>query len=133
MAATLPAGHTTCRDWAVITMQRGRRTRRRSFHARRRDIYEVKTIRVPEGFPTGGGDSSNGNGPNAARQPGQRDVAFLADFSAVGDPEQDLPHRGTKSIDKEHFHASQEIVSLQFSNDALSPDPDGLSANPQSA
>jgi hypothetical protein len=46
---------------------------------------ETKTIKVPEGFLTGGGNITNGKGPNAERISWGGDVGFLADFSIVGE------------------------------------------------
>ena len=73
VAADAPGGTYTCEDWALID------------GAAMVDdagavIYETKTIKVPEGFLTGGGQI--GKSKNAQNFGGN--VGFLADFSVVG-------------------------------------------------
>ena len=47
-------------------------------------ITEAKTIKVPEGFLTGGGQINNGKGKTAEKITFAGNVGFLADFSLVG-------------------------------------------------
>jgi hypothetical protein len=131
VAADAPGGTYTCRDWAVITDAAGNETNLGDDPSTPADetIYEVKTIRVPEGFLTGGGHISNGNGPNAARISWGGNVGFLADFSAVGEWNTIFHNVNQDALDKAHFHA-KEIVSLQFSNDGgPGPNPPPANAN----
>lgn len=114
VAATAPGGTYTCRDWALIDgvpmVDEGGAI-----------IYETKTIKVPEGFLTGGGQT--GKGQKALNFGGN--VGFLADFSVVGQwqfRDGDL---------KLNMH-SLSIDTLQFSNDA-GPDPDPPPANAEVA
>jgi len=126
-----PGGTYTCRDWAVVVDSLGNATRLGDDPSTLADetIYEVKTVRVPEGFLTGGGHISNGNGPNAERISWGGNVGFLADFSIVGNWNVVLHDVGGTSLDKAHFKADA-FTSLQFSHDGgLGPAPPPANAN----
>jgi hypothetical protein len=131
VAANAPGGTYDCRDWAEIVTPDGTATNLGDNPATPADetIYEVKTIKVPEGFLTGGGHISNGNGPNAERISWGGNAGFLADFSLVGEWNTNFHNVVGTSLDGAHFHA-HEIVSLQFSKDAgPGPNPPPANAN----
>ena len=131
VASDAPGGTYDCRDWAELVTPDGTATRLGDDPTTPADetIYEMKTIKVPEGFLTGGGHISNGNGPNAERISWGGNVGFLADFSLVGEWNTNFHNVGGTSLDGAHFHA-HEIVSLQFSKDAgAGPNPPPANAN----
>ena len=131
VSASAPGGTYTCRDWAVIVTPDGTATNLGDNPATAADetIYERKTIRVPEGFLTGGGHIANGNGPNAERINWDGNVGFLADFGLVGEWNTTFHDVDGTTLDKAHFHA-HEIVSLQFSDDGgPGPSPPPANAN----
>jgi hypothetical protein len=91
---------------------------------------EHKTITVPEGFLTGGGQINDG-----AKGKGQKkisfggNVGFLADGSLIGHWNTILHNVGTNSLDNAKFH-STSITSLQFANDGgAGPNPPPANAN----
>jgi hypothetical protein len=110
VAADAPGGTYTCSDWALID------------GAPMVDdagdiIYETKTVKVPEGFLTGGGQIGKGSrGDNTGGN-----VGYLADFSIVGQ------WQFRDGANKRNMH-TLSIDTLQFSNDA-GPDPDPPAAN----
>jgi len=77
---------------------------------------EHKTIKVPEGFLTGGGQIDNGKGRNALSISFGGNVGFLADFSLVGQWQTNLHNVSVDSLDKARFH-STSITALQFFHD----------------
>lgn len=77
VASDAPGGTYTCRDVARIN---GELLTDAEGHV----LSEVKTIKVPEGFLTGGGQIVDGGGKNADRVSFGGNVGFLADFSLVG-------------------------------------------------
>jgi hypothetical protein len=96
VAADAPGGTYTCRDYAKINGQP-------MVDAAGAVIYESKTIKVPEGFLTGGGQIlKDGGGVSFGGN-----VGYLADFSIVGQWHVNDP--ATKLI----MH-STSIDSLQF-------------------
>jgi hypothetical protein len=122
VAGNAPGGTYTCRDWATLNGETMK-------DATGAVIYEQKTIRVPEGFLTGGGNIANGNGPNAERISWGGNVGFLADFSLVGEWNTNFHNVAGTALDGAHFHA-HEITSLQFSNDGgAGPNPPPANAN----
>lgn len=109
-----PGGTYVCHDWALIDGEE-------MLDETGALIVETKTIRVPEGYLTGGGQI--GKGKKAQNFGGN--VGYLADFSVVGQwnfRDGDL---------KLNMH-SLSIDTLQFSNDA-GPDPDPPAANAEVA
>jgi hypothetical protein len=131
VSANAPGGTYTCRDWAVIKTPDGTETKLGDDPTTPADetIYEVKTIEVPEGFLTGGGNISNGNGPNAERISWGGNVGFLADFGIVGEWNTNFHNVDGTSLDGAHFHA-HEITSLQFVDDGgPGPSPPQANAN----
>ncbi|MEN8238344.1 MAG: hypothetical protein ABFR53_03975 [Actinomycetota bacterium] len=114
VAATAPGGTYHCADWALID---GTPMADEAGVV----IREVKTIQVPEGFLTGGGQI--GKGKSALSFGGN--VGYLADagFTVVG--EWQFHDHDLKLI----MH-SLEIQALQFSNDTdPAPDPPPANAN----
>jgi hypothetical protein len=112
VAANAPGGTYMCKDWALIDgapMVDGAGA----------IIYETKTVKVPEGFLTGGGQIGKGSrGENLGGN-----VGFLADFSVVG---QWQFRDGARKL---NMH-SLSIDTLQFSNDiGPAPDPPPANAN----
>jgi hypothetical protein len=112
VAADAPGGTYTCVDWALIDGDP-------MVDDAGAIIYETKTIHVPEGFLTGGGQVGKGKTALA----GGGNVGFLADFSVVG--QWQFRDQGLKL----NMH-SLTIDTLQFSNDAgAEPDPPAANAN----
>ncbi|MBA4180359.1 MAG: hypothetical protein C0506_07215 [Anaerolinea sp.] len=108
VAANAPGGTYTCRDVArvngvLLTDANGR------------VISEVKTIRVPEGFLTGGGFIDTGNGKNAERISWGGNVGYLADFSLVGNWNVQFQNVVGTTYDGAHFKSTSFTV-LQFGN-----------------
>ncbi|HEU0246319.1 MAG TPA: hypothetical protein VFR38_04465 [Gaiellaceae bacterium] len=131
VSASAPGGTYTCRDWAVVVTADGTATNLGDNPATPEDetIYERKTIRVPEGFLTAGGQINNGNGPNAERISWGGNVGFLADFSAVGQWNTNFHDVDGTTLDGAHFHAP-DFSSLQFVNDGgAGPSPPPANAN----
>ncbi len=106
VASDAPGGTYTCRDVARIN---GELLRDADGHV----ISEVKTIKVPEGFITGGGQINNGSGKNAAKISFGGNVGFLADFSLVGQWQTNFHNVKGTALDGGMFH-STAITSLQF-------------------
>ena len=108
VAANAPGGTYTCIDWATINGV--------NFNdAAGNLIVETKTIRVPEGFLTGGGHIDNGNGPKAERISWGGNVGYLADFSIVGNWNVQFHNVLGTALDKGHFKSDSFSV-LQFGN-----------------
>jgi hypothetical protein len=107
-------GTYTCKDWALIDGSP-------MLDASGAIIYETKTIKVPEGFLTGGGQT--GKGQKALSFGGN--VGFLADFSVVGQ------WQFRDGALKLNMH-SLSIDTLQFSTDS-GPDPDPPAADAEVA
>ncbi|MDF1596645.1 MAG: hypothetical protein P1T08_11240 [Acidimicrobiia bacterium] len=85
-----------------------------------RPLIETKTIKVPEGFLTGGGHIGKGN--NGMNFGGN--VGFLADFTVVGQWQ-----FNDRAVNDLKMH-STSIEYLQFSNDGLEgPEPPDANAN----
>jgi hypothetical protein len=114
VSADAPGGTYTCEDWALIDGSP-------MVDERGAIIYETKTVKVPEGFLTGGGQTDKGK--KALNFGGN--VGFLADFSVVG--QWQFRDGGQKLM----MH-SLSIDTLQFSNDA-GPDPYPPPANAEVA
>ncbi|MBI5947080.1 MAG: hypothetical protein HY875_02960 [Chloroflexi bacterium] len=108
VAADAPGGTYVCRDIArvngeILTDASGQ------------VISEVKTIRVPEGFLTGGGQIDNGNGKNSDLISWGGNVGYLADFSIVGNWNVLFHNVKGTAYDKGHFKSDSFSV-LQFGN-----------------
>ncbi len=131
VSSSAPGGTYTCRDWAVVVTPDGTPTKLGDDPRTPADetIYEMKTIRIPEGFLTGGGHISTGNGRNEKRVSWGGNVGFLADFTLVGEWNTNFHDVGVDTLDKAHFHA-HEITSLQFVDDGgPGPSPPPANAN----
>lgn len=100
VAADAPGGTYICTDYVLIDGER------------LDGVVETKTIKVPEGFLTGGGQI--GKGPRGWNFGGN--VGYLADFSIVGQ----WQFQGTAGSDAVKLH-STSFTSLQFSNNILPP------------
>jgi hypothetical protein len=112
--ADAPGGTYTCKDWALIDGSP-------MTDASGAIIYETKTIYVPEGYLTGGGQIGRGSrGDNFGGN-----VGYLADFSIVGQ----WQFQGTDGGDTVRMH-STSFDTLQFSNNDLGePYPPDANAN----
>ena len=131
VSASAPGGTYTCRDWAVVVAPDGTATNLGDNPTTPADetIYERKTIRVPEGFLTAGGQINNGNGPNAERISWGGNVGFLADFGIVGQWNTNFHNVDGTALDGAHFHAP-DFSSLQFADDGgAGPSPPPANAN----
>ncbi len=106
VAADAPGGTYTCRDVARIN---GELLRDAEGHV----ISEVKTIKVPEGFLTGGGQIVDGSGKNADRVSFGGNVGFLADFTLVGNWNVNLQNVAGTANDGGHFKG-KDPTYLQF-------------------
>jgi hypothetical protein len=107
VAADAPGGTYTCRDVAringeLLTDDAGQ------------VISEVKTIRVPEGFLTGGGQINNGKGKAAEKVSFGGNIGFLADFSLVGHWNVVFHNVDGTANDGGHFKGT-DPTTLQFS------------------
>ena len=121
VAGNAPGGTYTCRDVARLNGEIMR-------DANGQVIYELKTIRVPEGFLTGGGFIDNGK-KDAARISWGGNVGFLADSSLVGEWNTIFHNVAGTALDGAHFHA-HDFSSLQFLNDGgAGPNPPPANAN----
>lgn len=93
---------------------------------------EIKVVRVPEGFLTGGGQIVNGKGKTSSEQISfGGNVGFLEDGSLVGHWETNFQnvHDVKLTGSTSNFH-STEIVALQFANDGgAGPNPPPANAN----
>jgi hypothetical protein len=131
LSSSAPGGTYTCRDWAVVVTPDGTATKLGDDPRTPEDetIYEVKTIRVPEGFLTGGGQIDTGKGQGVKRISWGGNVGFLADASLTGEWNTNFHNVGVDSLDGSHFHA-HDITSLQFTNDGgPGPSPPPANAN----
>ena len=115
VADDAPGGTYTCSDWAVIVLPDGTETNMGDDPIDRADetIYEVKTIKVPEGRLTSGGTLKSGS----KRISWGGNAAFTADFEIVGEWNTNFHDVAGSALDGSHFHA-HEITSLQFSQDS---------------
>jgi len=109
VAADAPGGTYTCRDVArvngeLLTDESGTL------------LYELKTIKVPEGFLTGGGQIVDGIGKSPAKISFAGNVGFLADFSLVGQYEVNFHNVKGTVLDRGKFH-STAITSLPVRSD----------------
>jgi hypothetical protein len=106
VAANAPGGTYTCRDVARINGE-----------LLRDDgglvISEVKTIKVPEGFLTGGGQINNGKGKTTEKISFAGNVGFLADFSLVGNWNVVFHNVAGTANDGGHFKGT-DPTALQF-------------------
>jgi len=92
-------------------------------------VSEVKTIRVPEGFLTGGGQIITTKGKNGLKISSSGNVGFLADFSLVGHWNVVFHNVGVDAFDGGHF-SSTAITFLQFHDDGgAGPNPPPANAN----
>ena len=107
VAANAPGGTYTCRDRAQINGE----DLKDDVGA---VIYEVKTIKVPEGFLTGGGQINNGKGKTPEKISFGGNVGFLADFSLVGNWNVVLHNVADTANDGGHFKGT-DPTALQFS------------------
>jgi hypothetical protein len=107
VAANAPGGTYTCRDRAQINGE----DLKDDVGA---VIYEVKTIKVPEGFLTGGGQINNGKGKTPEKISFGGNVGFLADFSLVGNWNVVLHNVFGTANDGGHFKGTDPTM-LQFS------------------
>lgn len=131
VSASAPGGTYACKDWALVVNADGSVSKFGDDPATPADetIYELKTIRVPEGFLTGGGQLKNGNGNTAAFLSWGGNVGYLADFTIVGEWETNFHNVAGTALDGAKFHA-HDFVTLQFTNDAGSgPNPPPANAN----
>lgn len=123
VASTAPGGTYVCRDVARIDGEL------LIDPTTEQVAFELKTISVPEGFLTGGGQITTGNGKNALKVGQSGNVGFLEDFSLVGNWNVQLHNVGGTELDGGHFH-STEITSLQFHQDGgAGPNPPPANAN----
>lgn len=106
VASDAPGGTYTCRDHAHVN---GQDLTDDSGNV----LYETKTIRVPEGFLTGGGQIVQGSGRNAERVSFGGNVGFLADFSLVGNWNVNLLDVDGTANDGGHFKG-KDPTYLQF-------------------
>lgn len=91
--------------------------------------YELKTIKVPEGFLTGGGEIITTRKKEGLKIGQSGNVGFLADFTLVGNWNVLLHNVSGTALDKGHFH-SKEITFLQFHKDGgAGPNPPPANAN----
>lgn len=79
-------------------------------------VQELKYIRVPEGFLTGGGQITNGRGRNVERISFGGNVGFLVDGSFVGQWQTNFHNLIGTPLTGVQFHSTQ-ITGLQFLND----------------
>ena len=92
-------------------------------------VQELKWIKVPEGFLTGGGQITNGRGRNVERVSFGGNVGYLADFSLVGQWQTNFHNVFGTPLTGVQFH-STEILSLQFLDDGgAGPNPPPANAN----
>ncbi len=106
VAADAPGGTYTCSDWALINGEP-------LADDAGAVIYESKTIKVPEGFLTGGGQINNGKGKTAEKITFSGNVGFLADFSLVGHWNVVLHNVAGTANDGGHF-SGDTPTALQF-------------------
>ncbi len=106
VAADAPGGTYTCRDVARIN---GELLKDDAGQV----ISEVKTIKVPEGFLTGGGQINNGKGKTPAKISFGGNVGFLADFSLVGHWNVVFHNVAGTANDGGHFNGN-DPTALQF-------------------
>jgi len=122
VAPETPGGIYECKDWVLIDGEP-------MVDESGAVIYEEKTIRVPEGFLTGGGQIVDGKGKNALKVTYAGNVGFMADFSLAGEWNVNLQNVDVDDLDKAHFKSTQ-ITTLQFYADDLGgPEPPPASAN----
>ncbi len=123
VAANAPGGTYICRDVARIDGEL-------LIDPATGDVaYETKTIRVPEGFLTGGGQILTTKGKQGLQIGQSGNVGFLADFSLIGNWNVQLHNVGPAALDGAHFK-STEITFLQFHKDAgAGPNPPPANAN----
>jgi hypothetical protein len=106
VAADAPGGTYTCRDVARINGEL-------LMDDAGQVISEVKTIKVPEGFLTGGGQINNGKGKTTAKINFAGNVGFLADFSLVGNWNVVFHNVAGTANDGGHFKGT-DPTALQF-------------------
>lgn len=108
VAADAVGGEYTAKDWVLIN---GEPLRDPDGEI----IYEYKTIRVPEGFVTGGGqitkDIGSGKKKEQYRISFAGNVGYMADFSVVGQYQMNFHNVSVDELDGASFH-STEIVSF---------------------
>jgi hypothetical protein len=123
VAANATGGTYTARDWALIDGLP-------MTDAAGNIIYETKTIRVPEGFLTGGGQIKTGKRPDDGYNISfAGNVGFLVNFSLVGQWQTNFLNVSVDSLDGAMFH-STNITSLQFANDGgAGPNPPPANSN----
>ena len=120
VAADAPGGTYVCRDVARVN---GELLRNDAGEL----IYETKTIKVPEGFLTGGGQINNAKGKNALKISFGGNAGYLADFSLVGHWNTILHNVSVDAYDGAHFNG-QTLLALQFAQ-VCGPGPYPPSAN----
>ncbi len=124
VAADAPGGIYTALDWALIGGEP-------MVDESGAIIYETKTIRVPEGFLTGGGQINTGTGTKKTdnKVSFAGNLGYMADFSMVGNFQMNFHNVSVNSLDGAQFH-STDIVQLQFFNDGGDgPNPPPANAN----
>ena len=130
VAADAPGGVYVCRDYVLIDGEP-------MVNEAGAVIYELKTIRVPEGFLTGGGQIDTGNKPTDNKVSFAGNLGYMADFSLVGQYQMNLhnvtglgPAPGSANwLDGATFH-STSISELKFFKDGdPGPNPPPANAN----
>jgi hypothetical protein len=123
VSATAPGGTYTCKDYVRIDGEL------LIDPATDEPAFELKTIKVPEGFLTGGGRILTTKGKTGLEIGQSGNVGFLADFSLVGQWNVQFQNVAGTALDGAHFH-STAITFLQFHKDAdAGPNPPPANAN----
>jgi hypothetical protein len=120
VAADAPGGTYICRDVARIN---GELLKDDAGQV----ISEVKTIKVPEGFLTGGGQIDNAKGKNALKISFGGNAGYLADFSLVGHWNTVFHNVSVNAYDGAHFNG-KTLLALQFAK-ICGPGPNPPPAN----
>jgi hypothetical protein len=120
VTADAPGGTYTCKDWALINGEILKDDQGEV-------IYETKTIKVPEGFLTGGGQINNAKGKNALQITTAGNAGYLADFSLVGHWNAVFHNVSVNAYDGAHFNG-KTLLALQFAK-ICGPGPNPPPAN----
>jgi hypothetical protein len=124
VAADAPGGTYICRDVARINGELLK-------DGAGQVISEVKTIKVPEGFLTGGGQIDKGKGKSALKISFGGNAGFLADFSLVGHWTTVFHNVAGTAYDGAHFNGKTPLA-LQFAK-ICGPGPNPPPANANAA
>lgn len=101
-------GNYECKDWATVNGEP-------MTDSNGGTIYELKTIRVPLAYVTGGGQIIAGPSKNPLKVGFAGNVGSLVDFTLVGHWETQFHNVSVNNLDKARF-SSTAITSLIFSN-----------------